>query len=109
MHYGNIIVKKIGIEEFSNIIKKYSKDKIECTRHTFFRLSEKQRKIYTSEELIKILKEETPILVGIQENNNYAVFYKYQNKHLKMILGLDLRKINIVTFYFINEWQLPKL
>ena len=109
MDYGNRIVKKIEIQEFSNIIKGYSEDKIECTKHTFFRLSQKQRNIYTSKELINILKVEIPILAGIQENGNYAVFYKYKDKYLKMILGVNLRKVIIVTFYFINEWQLPKL
>ena len=109
MNYGNKIIKEVEVGEFSDIIKKYSKNQIECTRHTFFRLNEKQRKIYTLGELIKILMEEKPILVGIQENKNYAVFYKYKEKHLKIILRIDFRKVNIVTFFFINEWQLPRL
>jgi len=41
------IVKKVDIKEFESFMKEYEKDQIECTEHTFFRLSEKQRKIYT--------------------------------------------------------------
>lgn len=54
---------------------------------------------------------ESPFLVGIQENGNYAVFYKYKkNKFLRIIIDIrEIRKVNIVTFYFIEEWQIPKI
>lgn len=104
-----LIKKRVDIEYFIKIIKKYKKEQIECTDHTFFRLSEKQRKIFTDEELKRILTKEKPFLVGIQYNNNHAVFYKYKDKNLKMILKIDNRKVNIVTFYFIEEWQIPKI
>ncbi len=103
------IEKRIDIEEFIKFIKEYKEDQIECTGHTFFRLSEKQRKIYTCNELIKILTQEKPFLVGFQYNENYAVFYKYNNRNLKIILNIINRKIKIVTFYFIEEWQIPKI
>ena len=102
------IEEKVSITKFIKIINQYNEKNIECTEHTFFRLSEKQRKIFTCEELKKILLNEKPFLVGIQYNKNYVTFYKYQNKNLKIILGLGHRKINIVTFYFIKEWQIPK-
>ena len=72
-------------------------------------MCEKQRKIYTCEELKNILLKEKPFLVGFQHNQNYAAFYKYQNKNLKMIIAFDDRKIKIVTFYFIEQWQIPKI
>ena len=103
------IKKKVEIAEFIGFIKKYKPEQIECASHTFFRLSEKQRKIYTCDELRKILTQETPFLVGFQYNKNYAVFYKYKNKNLKMIIAFNDRKIKIVTFYFIEEWQIPKI
>jgi len=78
-------------------------------RPHFFRLSEKQRQIYTCEELRRILTEEKPFLVGFQYKGNYAVFYKYESKNLKMIVDLQNRKVKIVTFYFIEEWQIPKI
>lgn len=103
------IKKKVDIPVFLEFIKDYDYADIECTPHTFFRLSEKQRKIYTPEELKRILMQEKPFLAGIQFNENYAVFYKYKDKNLKIILNLNDRKIKIVTFYFIQEWQIPKI
>jgi len=55
------------------------------------------------------LLQEKPFLVGFQYNENYAVFYKYRGKNFKMIVAFNDRKIKIVTFYFIEEWQIPKL
>jgi len=103
------IKKKVEIKDFINIIKKYNAEQIECTIHTFFRLSQKQRKIFTSEELKNILLKETPFLVGIQNNDNYAVFYKQKERNLKIILVIEPRKVKIVTFYYILEWQIPKI
>ena len=105
------IKKKVGIMEFAEIIQQCKPEEIECTKHTFIRLSEKQRKIFTCSELKKIIMNYKPFLVGIQNNENYAVFYNYKNKHLKLkvIVDLDNRKIKIVTFYFIEEWQIPKI
>jgi len=82
---------------------------IECTSRTFFRLSGTQRKLYTCEELKKILLKEKPFLVGIQHNGNYSAFYRHKGKNLRMIIRMDFGKINIVTFYFIEEWQIPKI
>ena len=103
------IKTKIELKEFIGLIKKYNKEQIECTSHTFFRLSEAQRKIYTSKELTRILFEKIPFLAGIQFNDNYAVFYRYNSKVLKVIISLNIKKIDIVTFYFIEEWQIPKI
>jgi len=47
--------------------------------------------------------------VGFQYNENYAAFYKYKNKNLKMIIDFGNTKVKIVTFYFIQEWQIPKI
>lgn len=103
------IRKKVNIQDFLKSMKKYNEKEIECTEHTFFRLSEKQRKIFTCKDLKKVLLTIKPFLGGIQCNGNYALFYKYQGKNLKIIVGISKRKINIVTFYFIKEWQIPKI
>ena len=102
------VVKRVDSEKLFKTIKEYNRNNIECTDHTLFRLSEKQRKIFTCEELKKILLNKEPFLAGIQENGNYALFYKQENKTFKIILNID-RKIKIVTFYFIEEWQIPKI
>ncbi len=103
------IVKRKGVEKLFKTIKKFSKENIECTSHTFFRLSEKQREIFTCEELREILLNNKPFLAGIQHNGNHALFYKHQNKNLKIVVNINSRKIKIVTFYFIQEWQIPKI
>ncbi len=103
------IVKKVDSEKLFKVIKKYPKENIECTKHTFFRLSEKQREIFTCGELRDTLLNNKPFLVGIQHNGNHALFYKYKNKNLKIVVNIDNRKIKIVTFYFIEEWQIPKI
>ena len=103
------IKEKINTEEFVKFLSNYQPTQIECTPHTFFRLSQKQRRIFTCRELKRILINEKPFLTGIQYNKNYAVFYKHQNKNLRLILKITNRKINIVTFYFIKEWQIPTI
>ena len=106
---GTKIKERVEIKKFIELIEGYDYKQIECTAHTFFRLSEKQRKIFTCDDLKRILTTETPFLAGIQYNKNYAVFYKHKDKNLKIIIGINSRKINIVTFYFIEEWQIPRI
>lgn len=96
---------KLKISEFSKLIIKYGADNIESTGHTFFRLSEKQRKIYTEEELKKIISSDKPIEVGIQNNGNHSVMYNYKEKYLKILLDFAPNKIYIVTFYILNKKQ----
>jgi len=103
------IKKRIDVGEFTKFLCEYNKEQIKCTEHTFFRLSEKQRKIYSCDELKRILIYEKPFLVGFQYNQKYSVFYKYNNKNLKIVIDIAGRKIKIVTFYFIEEWQIPKI
>ena len=54
------IKKKIEVDDFVRTIKKYKIEEIECTIHTFMRLSQKQRKIFTCDELKEILMKDTP-------------------------------------------------
>jgi len=54
------IKKNVSVREFLGFLKEYNKNQIECTEHTFFRLSEKQRKIFTCDELRRILINENP-------------------------------------------------
>jgi hypothetical protein len=96
---------KLKISEFSKLIIKYDDKNIEATGHTFFRLSEKQRKIYTEEELKKIISNDKPIEIGIQNNGNYSVIYNYKEKYLKILLDFTPNKIYIVTFYILNREQ----
>ncbi|MCK4670503.1 MAG: hypothetical protein KAT43_04830 [Nanoarchaeota archaeon] len=107
---GHRIEKKEEIETFLERIRHYTKDQIECTKHTFFRLSEKQRKIFKSEDIKRILLESTPLLVGIQFNGNYATFYKFkENKIIRIALDIIPQKIEVVTFMILDKYQVPRL
>ena len=105
----NKIKRKILVNDFITIIRRYSTNNIEDSGHAFKRLSQKQREVFTIEEICNILLKDKPFLVGIQENDNYAVFYKHQGKNLRIILKLEGQKVKIVTFYNILEWQIPKI
>ena len=89
MTKGHKIEKKLEVEIFLDTIKSYTKDQINTTDHTFFRLSEKQRKIFKESALKNYLTAKIPILVGIQFNRNYAVFYYYsKNEVLRLMLDI---------------------
>ena len=105
----NKIKRKIPVNDFIALIRKYSSDNIEDSGHAFKRLSQRQRELFTIEDVRKILLKDHPFLVGIQENDNHAVFYKHQGKNLRMIIKLESQKVKIVSFYNILEWQIPKI
>ena len=107
---GHRIERKIKVNDFLDMIKNYSRENINCTDHTFFRISEKQRKIFICDKIRDYLLQEIPHLVGIQYNRSYAVFYKCQKKRfMRIIVDIGLDKIEIVTFYIIEDYQLPRI
>jgi len=89
MASGHKIKKKIEVKKFLEMIQEYEKEDLETTNHTFFRLSEKQRKIYTEERIREIICNETPFLTGIQYNSNWALFYRYNKKIFRIIADLQ--------------------
>lgn len=107
---GHWIEKKLSIEEVSVLLSNYDKKDIYCTNHTFFRLNEKQRKVFKCQDIIDYLVHETPIFVGIQYNGNHALFYKDKNESRIIRIMVDIlpTKIDVVTFYIINENQIPR-
>ncbi|MBW3002665.1 hypothetical protein KY338_05910 [Candidatus Woesearchaeota archaeon] len=107
---GHRIEKEIAVQEFLDIISSYSPDKIKCTGHTFFRLSEEQRKFFKCKELKVFLLEKVPVLAGLQHNKNHAVFYEYkENTVIRLILDISLTGIQIVTFYIIGKKNIPRM
>ena len=107
---GHQIERKEEVETFLARVKYFQNNDIECTGHTFFRLSEKQRKLFKCEHIKEIILHSVPLLVGIQYNSNYAVFYDFkQNMALKIILEIMPTKIEIVTFMILDKNQIPKL
>ena len=105
---GHRIERKIEVTNFLDLMKNYNYSNIECSKHTVFRLSEKQSKSFKCSNLIELLLTKEPKLVGIQYNGLHAVFYKNQNNnYIKILLDISLKKIEIVTYYTIDLSQLP--
>jgi hypothetical protein len=99
-------IGKMSLKEFSEKIEK-CKGNIETTAHTFFRLSEKQRKVYDEKVLKDLLLNKNPLEIWEQENNHLAAFYDFENKRiLKIILRFSSNKVYIVTFYILNKEQM---
>lgn len=85
MAKGHGIEKEVKIESFLDLIKDYNKNDIDISDHTLFRLKESQRKVFKDRVIKEIILNDTPILVGVQYNGNYALFYEYNKNILKMI------------------------
>ncbi len=75
---GHRIKELLDVQEFIEKIKYYNKKDITCSPHTFFRLSEKQRLIFSCEDLRNIILDKVPVQVGLQYNGNYAITYKHK-------------------------------
>ena len=105
----NKIKKKVSVNDFIALIRGYKSEQIEDSGHSFDKFSSRQRELVNIEEAKRILLKDRPFLVGIQENQNYAAFYKHQGKNLRMILKVEATKVKIVTFYYILEWQIPRI
>lgn len=107
---GHKIEEKISVDKFQDIIKNYTEDQIITTKHTFFRLSEKQRKIFKDTVIKEYITGKNPLLAGIQNNGLYAVFYDYKKgEAIRLILDIQPNKIEIVTFYIVDKEQIPRL
>jgi len=110
MTKGHRVEKRIKVNIFLETIKNYTKKQIVTTQHTFFRLEEEERKIFKEAVLREYLITKIPILVGIQFNRNYAVFYNYsKNEAIRFVIDMLPNKIEIVTFYIIDKSEIPKL
>ncbi len=106
---GHKIESKISIKSFLIKFNNYSSEKIDITPHAFFRLSQKQRKLYKEEDLLNTIHSVMPIEVSIQKDGRYAVIYPFENKLLKVLLEIYPNKIYIVTFYILNKKQEEKI
>lgn len=106
---GHRIEKKIEVNDFISLVKDFKENDIITTKHTFFRLREDDRKIFKDKIIKEIILSQSPVLAGIQHNRLYAVFYKYEKNILKILLDIQANKINLVTFYIIDNQQLPRI
>jgi len=108
---GHKIKEKIEVSKFLEQIQGYKKEDIEATSHTFFHFNEKQRKIYNKNWIKEKLFNDIPFLTGIQNNGCWALFYKSEKETWRIIVDIDIQtnKIYIVTFYKINNEQIPNI
>ena len=83
---------------------------VKCTPHTLFRLSERQRKIFTCEQLKLIVLYQAPLKAGIQRNGNYALYYKQEEKPslTKIIASVKPTEITLITFYILDSKEVPR-
>lgn len=108
MNRGSTIERFEDRDVYCARIKNFNETTIDCTKHTFFRLGQKQREIYTCDMLKKIILNERPVKVGIQRNRNFASYYRHKKKLLKIVLSIKPSNIKIVTFYMLDASQLPR-
>ena len=97
------VVQGISPRGFLGRMRAYGPDRISCTPHTFFRLSQGQRKVHTCEALKERLLGSPPVFAGIQENGCTAAFYKLEgNSFMRVILSLQPKEAQVVTFYIVT-------
>jgi hypothetical protein len=106
---GHKIEKRVKIEDFRDMMDRFTEYDLITTEHTFFRLRQGDRKVFKDIIIKDYLLGQEPLLVGLQFNRNYAVFYRYGKDILKIILDVQADKIYVVTFYIMNKDQLPRL
>ena len=95
------IIKRISGREFKKLLCKVHND-IRISQHAYFRLSEAQRKIYKAEYLVYAMLKEAPVLVGVQENGRYAVFFRRRASYLRIIFRIS-NYVEIITFFIVNN------
>ncbi len=100
------IIEKVDKSRLRNIISKY-RNKIHVSSHAFFHINGAQRKVYNRESLIRTLKKENPVLIGLQKNGRYAFFYKRKDHYLRLIVDIKDNRVEVVTF--INTDYLPNI
>ena len=104
------VIEKISIHRFAEKMKYYSEKDIYCTSHTFFRLSDTQKLNINQDAIRDLLKNHEPVLVGMQANGCYAVFYKYpRQRFIRLIIDIKKDSINVITFYMITNSSRPPI
>ncbi|HEA46532.1 MAG TPA: hypothetical protein ENH99_02000 [Candidatus Pacearchaeota archaeon] len=103
------IKEKISVKSFMQKFDSYSQEDLEITPHAFFRLSQKQRRLYEKDRLIQVIYSTKPIEVSIHKDGRYAVIYPFEKRLLKVLFEIYPKKIYIVTFYILNKKQETKI
>lgn len=97
-------IEEVNKERFRSLIKDRE---IKIHPHALFHLSNRQRKVFNEEDLILMLKRETPRKVYLQENGRYASYYRKKKGYRKIIVEIRDDKNIVITFIDVPE--LPKI
>lgn len=110
MNRGHRIKEFEEPQRFIERIQSMNPVAIACTDHALFRLSEKQRKVFTEARLKRFLNDETPIKVGIQYNGCFAAYYPYSDKDdaIRIVVDIKPASAEIITFYIVDRSQIPR-
>lgn len=100
------IAQRIEYIDYRALMTAY-RDRIHVSGHALARFSEKQRNVYKDENLATILTQESPRLVGIQENGRHAAFFRRSEGYLRIVFVVYEDMIEIVTVCINNE--LPRI
>ncbi len=101
--YSTKPIKEIGKDEFRYLIMG---KKVVVSPHAIWHLSNRQRKVFNIEELIRMVEKENPRKVYLQENERYAAYYRKSDGYRKLIIELRDEKTIVVTFVDMSE--IPK-
>lgn len=97
-------VEEISKEGFKEAIR----DKpIRISHHALDHLSESQRKVFKVQELLYMVRKESPRKVFFQENGRYAPYYRRKDGYRKLIIQVGQSKATIVSF--IDTVEIPKI
>lgn len=97
-------VKELKLKEFKDLLKG---KEISISSHALDHLSNKQRKLFKSEDMILMVKRDNPRKVYLQLNGRYAAYYRRKNDFQKLIMDILPDKGVIITF--MNIANIPKV
>jgi len=106
MFRGHRILEKVEVQHFFDLIRYFDESRVILTNHAFFRLDHVQRKVFKEGVLKDMVLRDVPVLVGLQANKNYAVFYRYGSDFFRVVLDVKPGMVYVVTFYLVK--QLPR-
>lgn len=101
------IEQVVRVDDFLKLIEPIKEEQIITTDHTFLLLQEGERNVFKERVIKGFILTKVPVFVGMQRNGLYAVFYKNEKELLKLIMEIQLDKIEMVTFH--TSDHLPRI
>ncbi len=92
--------RTLDIEESRRLI---SNREIILSEYALIRLNENQKRLFTEDEILRIIKEEISIKVHLQINQKYVYYYALEKDFLKLVLEVTEKKVVIVTLLYVKK------